>query len=932
MKKSTNIRTNSGNRTSQFDIRANANQSSTLNSTKSQKAARPPLLSLKPENIPDELKEYPQWVGWKLVYRKGDWTKPPIDLKNGKSASCTNPDTWTDCETAIKSYKKYLCDGIGFVLTKEDPFTAIDLDHCVDPLTGEIDPDAEAIVSKMDSNSEISPSGTGLRIFGKGRKPGSRCRDGENEIYDSNRYLTITGHRLSESPTEINERQPELDELYSSWFPQPTFPTDDGPSPSVPDDKQIQEIANSIVRCKDAKAPDKFHELCAVDVKLKATWECKRSDLKLNGNGKPGNSYDLSLANQLTSAGFTNQEIADTLIEFRRKNGDKPEKASVRLDYVTRTIAVARSSVAGSPAGVNRVNIEDLVAKIIASDDPKEIYDQKNIDIFASLTKADVSKVEIDLKGHFKTDFNRNNFKAAVKEVRAKLKKTKRRTDSDLPTIVVNDRQLRDVVDETMAALKKGNYPPALYAREKELVQIRHDEDGRPFISCHSRTSLKNRLSQSANFTTNEDGDIFPPNEIAEAILTANRFPFPALQGITGIPILRQDGSILETPGYDERTRFIYIKSSGLKLLPIPQNPSQDDASKALQYIKDEVLPDFPFVDSTPSCIHATGAMLTSVVRPMISGSVPLFIINGTTPGSGKTLLADVISIIATGHPGHMLGMPDKGEELEKVIGSALLSGSPLIIFDNVDKKLKSAPLARVITSKVFSFRVLGLSKKVDAPVNAMFMCTGNNIELGGDMPRRAFWCSMDPRTSRPWERTVFKHQQLQNWITEHRGDSVSALITIARAWAIANDRPDGDVTIGGFEDWSRTIGGMLKYAGADGFLQDYSKMVNASDQDTEEWLPFLEKWYELWGDRAKMVSDIYFCLDGGRDHVLDGLLPSFIWERIERKTYHSAARSLGGAFRRIMDRRFGDNEYCLEKIGKDPHLKVNLWRVCKYR
>ncbi|MBV5330332.1 MAG: hypothetical protein JZU65_22330, partial [Chlorobium sp.] len=98
----------------------------------------------------------------------------------------------------IAAYEKGGFDGVGFVLTKNDPFTALDLDKCIDA-DGNCDDQTEAIIKRLNSYTEISPSGTGTRIFIKGALPqGSRNRKGHIEIYSKDRYVTVTGHIIGE--------------------------------------------------------------------------------------------------------------------------------------------------------------------------------------------------------------------------------------------------------------------------------------------------------------------------------------------------------------------------------------------------------------------------------------------------------------------------------------------------------------------------------------------------------------------------------------------------------------------------------------------------------------------------------------------------------------------------------------------------------------
>ncbi|MFC1915536.1 hypothetical protein ACFLW4_02450 [Chloroflexota bacterium] len=138
-------------------------------------------------NLPDELKVLDQWVGWKS-------TKFPINVRIGNKAEVDNPHTWSPFEMVRKAVESGNYKGAGFVLTEDDPYTIIDLDHVIDLETGEILDWAQAIIDQMNSYTEISQSGTGIHIIIKAKKPGGKCKHGQVEIYDHKRYFALTGN------------------------------------------------------------------------------------------------------------------------------------------------------------------------------------------------------------------------------------------------------------------------------------------------------------------------------------------------------------------------------------------------------------------------------------------------------------------------------------------------------------------------------------------------------------------------------------------------------------------------------------------------------------------------------------------------------------------------------------------------------------------
>lgn len=88
------------------------------------------------------------------------------------------------------------------------------MDHCRSWKTGEIKPWARQILTGLNSYTEVSPSGTGLHIYGQGRLPGKGHKCGPIELYDRERYFTVTGAHLPGTPTTIEDRQAVIERLY----------------------------------------------------------------------------------------------------------------------------------------------------------------------------------------------------------------------------------------------------------------------------------------------------------------------------------------------------------------------------------------------------------------------------------------------------------------------------------------------------------------------------------------------------------------------------------------------------------------------------------------------------------------------------------------------------------------------------------------------
>ncbi|SFL47055.1 hypothetical protein SAMN04487950_3918, partial [Halogranum rubrum] len=107
-----------------------------------------PTEMLTQESIPEELADRPQWVCWRRAERDGKATKIPVVPGVGSFASSTDPETWSDFETACDYLERGRADGVGFVFTEADPIVGVDLDDCRDPDTGDVDDDAKDIITR----------------------------------------------------------------------------------------------------------------------------------------------------------------------------------------------------------------------------------------------------------------------------------------------------------------------------------------------------------------------------------------------------------------------------------------------------------------------------------------------------------------------------------------------------------------------------------------------------------------------------------------------------------------------------------------------------------------------------------------------------------------------------------------------------------------
>ncbi|MCM1986041.1 phage/plasmid primase, P4 family [Methanococcoides seepicolus] len=220
------------------------------------------MIKFNVDAIPNELKKLSQWVVWRSEVKDGRQTKIPYDAKMGNKASSTTPQTWCSFDEAAKKFTENgHYDGVGFVFSDSDSFCGIDWDDVRDPQTGEFDQEILAEIKSLNSYAELSPSGKGAHAIIRGTVPGKRNRKGCREIYDKDRYFTMTGVPINGSPEAINAPSSEsLQAIYDKIDVQTQVKEEMGFDHTEPDclkygDEELIQI------CRHSFKSQKFRKL-----------------------------------------------------------------------------------------------------------------------------------------------------------------------------------------------------------------------------------------------------------------------------------------------------------------------------------------------------------------------------------------------------------------------------------------------------------------------------------------------------------------------------------------------------------------------------------------------------------------------------------------------------------------------------------------------
>jgi hypothetical protein len=308
-----------------------------------------------------------------------------------------------------------------------------------------------------------------------------------------------------------------------------------------------------------------------------------------------------------------------------------------------------------------------------------------------------------------------------------------------------------------------------------------------------------------------------PPKTLSASFIEArHHWLFRDLTGLITTPTLREDGTVLDTEGYDDKSG-LYLNLKGVKYSPIPDKPTKDQALKALAMLK-EPFEEVPFIKETvdfdevsPSLSVALSALLTGLIRRTLR-SAPLHGFDAAEAGSGKGLCCSVVTNIVTGTDATAITFGDDENEMRKLLFSALLANDQVIVFDNLTRPLEGAALNTVLTEATWEERILGESRTATVPTNALFLASGNNLQINGDMHRRIIAARIDAGEN-PEART-FKRPRLLDWVRDRRARMVVAALTVLRAYEVAG-RPDQHLPeYGSFEEWSQRVRSALVWLG----------------------------------------------------------------------------------------------------------------------
>lgn len=419
-----------------------------------------------------------------------------------------------------------------------------------------------------------------------------------------------------------------------------------------------------------------------------------------------------------------------------------------------------------------------------------------------------------------------------------------------------------ETVNSTLLLLREI---PDLYDMAEQMVVI---GDGKPRpITQELLPYVLGSIIQYWQWVERKDGNvqasIDPPMQVIRQILAmgASRQLKP-LKAVITAPTITVEGHVISRGGYDPKTQLYLAMNDAPPTVPLMVEPYE--AIAALDQLM-EPFNTFPFANDLDRSV-CLSAVLTALIRPVVD-TAPAFAIDAPKQGTGKTYLAECIGLLGTGTRPAALPPVDSrsDDEVRKRLFAELLRGSRNILWDNVMGAFNSGSLASFLTAETFADRVLGKSETRELPNRALFLITGNNLQLAGELPRRVLTCRLDSALENPTTRSFTFSPS--SFIAANRQQLVKAGLTLIRGYLQSDEhqflggvKPD---RLASFEDWDTLARQVVCWvAKFDDSYTDPKESINtgiAHDPEQEVLCSLLRELKAKFGDgwfTAKQVHD----------------------------------------------------------------------------
>jgi hypothetical protein len=433
----------------------------------------------------------------------------------------------------------------------------------------------------------------------------------------------------------------------------------------------------------------------------------------------------------------------------------------------------------------------------------------------------------------------------------------------DAPVIRTEPNQVSDIVDQIEYALMLGN--KNLYQRSGKIIYpcaikgLSHNGE-ETFTPGVEDVSL-NRLFEFADSVAvyekfgNKRWNICDAPRSFVGVLRerGGDLCFPVLRATVSTPLVFPDGRILDQPGYDAASGLLY-DPQGEEFPAIPQQPTREDAIAALKVIN-EPLEHYRFRDGSDTDKTAANEfglvsrsvahsfLITGPIRPALD-LAPGYVISASSKGSGKGKLVALVSILAVGDKPRTITQGPDNEEFEKRVVSELRVNTGMISVSNCTRPIEGDFIEEFLTNKRINPRILGVSENITVDNTNLMVWNGNNLDIVGDTVRRFVRLYIAPDTEFAY-RKEFPFDP-EEYARKHRVRIITAIMTLLRAYALADDKPKLDA-LASFDLWSDFVRGAIVWAGGADPVLSQREIVH-EDEERLELARVMAGWEEAMG------------------------------------------------------------------------------------
>ncbi len=517
---------------------------------------------------------------------------------------------------------------------------------------------------------------------------------------------------------------------------------------------------------------------------------------------------------------------------------------------------------------------------------------------------------------------------AVCRELEQKRRERDEAEGGDTDTIpVINQWDFGDMVGWGENRIQEANAKkPRLFHYIDEVARIEENAEGVPRIRMLTEKQFAAELNEftkwchvSTMCDVERRREVAAPKEVVSQLYSSAHTVYPMLRGLVTSPIFVEDGSLITVPGFHESGLY-YWNQGQLDVPQVSKTPSAEELAEAKRLLE-EILADFPLggltrdeivekaldpedPEGVPAVANVLSLLLLMFCRDMIDGPTPGHLITKPSPGTGASLLTDVLSMIANGEETPAQALPANKDEMEKTLLTLIADGTNIIYFDNIDQSVDSGPFASALTAPKFRGRKLGQTQSVEAVVRAVWILCGNNMRMSQELIRRLVMVDLDAKVAKPGQRSGWRHDDIKGYIRDNRGDLVWACLTIIQNWVARGMKGDNSAILNSYENWSRVMGGILREAGIRGFMGNREELEADVADEQADMLDVLLRILASNDSGTKFqAGDIMAALNGGcaETEFKPALIPGWGYDRETLKYFN--ATQIGRKFRDVARR-----------------------------